>query len=167
MKDTNMKFFNLLGTAAIALTLATPAMAQEAPNWKILVRITGQCQYKLFREVPFVDCDSDLRYGVLPNGRAMYIFSSQNHGTFYTLSGGADRQPRLEDYYLTIDTFRMMPKGKQDYSVPYEGECHDHSDKSGREIRLLECEAYNRQIGMGTSLRVTNARVVSVQNNVP
>jgi hypothetical protein len=112
-----MKSVNLLGTAAIALTLATPAIAQEAPNWKILVRMTGQCQYKLFREVPFVDCDSDLRYGVLPNGRAMYIFSSQNHESFYTLSGGADRQPRLEDYYLTIDNFRMMTKGNKNISV--------------------------------------------------
>jgi hypothetical protein len=162
-----MKLGTMIAIVTIVLGFTGIVMAQETPKWKILVLITGQCQYKLFREVPFADCDSDMRYGVLPNGRAMYIFSSQNHQTFYTLSGGEDRQPRLDDYYLTIDTFRMMMQGKQDYSIPYEGECHQHSDKSGNQINLLECEAYNRQMGMGTSLRVTNARVVSVDNNVP
>jgi hypothetical protein len=162
-----MKVGKIIAIVTLVLGFTWTGMAQEAPKWKTLVKMNGQCQYKLFREVPFVLCDPEISYGVLPNGRAMYIFSSQNHKTFYTLSGGEDRQPRLEDYYLAIDTFRMMMHDKPDYSIPYEGECHQHSGKSAKQINLLECEAYNRQMGMGTSLRVTNATVVSVDHNVP
>jgi hypothetical protein len=151
---------------AVALTfLAAFAMADA--QWKSIVRITGQCKFKLFREVPYVDCDPSLLYGALSNGRVVFMFSatSSNRKTTYTFSGGSDRQPRLEDYYLSIDKFRMMLTGPQPdtIEVPYEGECHMHSDKSGLHIELLECDGYNRQVGQGTSLRVTNATAVRLR----
>ena len=151
---------------AIALTLvSTFAMADT--QWKSTVRIMGQCKYRLFREAPYVDCDPNLLYGTLSSGRVVFIFTSTSPGrkTTYTFSGGSDRQPRLEDYYLSIDKFRMILTGLQPdtIEVPYEGECHMHSDKSGLHIRLLECDGFNRQAGQGTSLRVTDATAVRLR----
>jgi hypothetical protein len=149
---------------AIVFTLVSAFAMAEDTDWKSVARITGQCKYKLFREVPYVDCDPNILYGALSNGRVVFIFTSTSPGrkTTYTLSGGSDRQPRLEDYYLTIDKFRMMLTRPQPETVevPYEGECHMHSDKSGLRISLLECDGYNRQTGQGTSLRVTDATAV-------
>jgi hypothetical protein len=152
--------------STLALALAAIPVAGDG-QWKSTFRITGNCKYKLFREAPYVDCDSNLLYGALSNGRVVFIFTSTSPGrkTTYTFSGGSDRQPRSEDYYLSIDKFRMIVTGPQPdtVEVPYEGECHMHFDKTGMHIQSLECDGYNRQVGQGTSLRVTNATAVPLR----
>jgi hypothetical protein len=65
--------------STLVLTLIATSVAAGA-QWKSVVRITGQCKYKLFRELQYVGCDSNLLYGTLSNGRVVFTFTSSSPG---------------------------------------------------------------------------------------
>jgi hypothetical protein len=68
-------------------------------------------------------------------------------------------QPRLEDYYINIDTFRLtIPGRKEAVDTNMEGECHIRVTKERGDFRSIECDAYDRAKGLGVSARVDNIR---------
>lgn len=142
---------NFLLAIVASMALAASATAQLSDQWKTLIRLTGKCQYQLFKELGSIPCSNSIKYGVLPNGRAMFMFG--NDKTTYVLSGGEDRQPRLEDYYLSVDTVRILQGGQQvAEDTNMEGECHWRTNKQGNITYEIRCDSYDRAKGMGVSL---------------
>jgi hypothetical protein len=66
----------------------------------------------------------------------------------FTLSGGKDRQPNLENYYLSIDTLRLEIKGKPEaVGHSMEGECHFNLNRDATKFFYVKCDVYNRTKG--------------------
>ena len=62
----------LLGiVASIALTAS--ASAQLSDQWKTLIKLTGKCQYQLFKELGSIPCSDSIKYGVLTNGQIDHV----------------------------------------------------------------------------------------------
>ena len=104
----------------------------------------GQCRYQLV--AGFFPCGNLVAYNVLKNGRSLLMFWSDQ--AVYTLSGRKDRQPNLENYYLSIDTFRLKIKGKPE-AVDHgmEGECHFALNRDATIFFYVKCDVYNRTNG--------------------
>jgi hypothetical protein len=104
----------------------------------------GRCRYQLI--AGFFTCGNPVAYNVLTNGRSLLSFWSEQ--AVYTLSGGKDRQPNLENYYLSIDTFRIKPNGKQQArDNGMEGECHFNMNRDASRFFYIRCDIYNRVKG--------------------
>ena len=56
-------------------------------------------------------CKKTVGYMVLPNGRSVVMFEIK--GQQFSFSGGQDRQPDLNDLFLTLDTVRILKGGKR------------------------------------------------------
>jgi hypothetical protein len=67
----------------------------------------------------------------------------------FFLSGSKDRQPNLENYYLSIDRFTFQPEGRNDQLADHsmEGECHFRMNKSATRFFEIKCDVYNRMKG--------------------
>ena len=114
-----------------------------------LVVLTGKCRFQLVEG--FFPCDSKVLFAHLANGRSLVTFIKHEEGKEYlfTLSGGTDRQPSLENYYLGVDTFRMKIGDADEISDDgMEGECHFRIDKTATNFFSVKCDIYNR--GKGT-----------------
>lgn len=82
----------------------------------------------------------------LANGRSVFTFARGKDNVF-SLSGGKDRQPNLQNYYLSVDTFRIH-SGKTDASdTQMEGECHMHMNPDATKFYEIKCDVYNRAKG--------------------
>lgn len=107
--------------------------------------LTGKCRFQLIEG--FFPCDSKVAFIQLANGRSLLTFIKRENGKeiLFTLSGGSDRQPNLENYYLSIDTFRI--KNGDDDEIGddgMEGECHFHMNKTATNFYSVKCDIYNR-----------------------
>jgi len=104
----------------------------------------GRCRYQLI--AGFLPCNNPVAYTVLKNGRALLSFWSDQ--AVFTLSGGEDRMPNLENYYLSIDTLRLAIEGKPE-AVDHgmEGECHFNLNKDATKFYYVKCDVYNRAKG--------------------
>ena len=134
--------------AAFAMLTLTPsfASAQNATP-KNLAVFTGQCRLQIVKG--FFPCNSKVSYAQLTNGRSLLSFSMD--GNVFSVSGGHDRQPNLENYYLSIDTFRLArPKSPAAVDTGMEGECHFvlNSDATvfSEMRRLQPCQGLNVQL---------------------
>jgi hypothetical protein len=138
------------------LFVATPAQRRRTPGIQPsrsptptsanhFVVLTGQCRFQLIRG--FSACDSKVMFARLANGRSLVTFV-KDQTIMFTLSGGPDRQPNLENYFLGIDTFRIT-KGNDDEVVDnaMEGECHFHMNKTATKFFFVKCDIYNRAKG--------------------
>jgi hypothetical protein len=75
----------------------------------------------------------------------------------FTLSGGSDRQPNLENLYLSVDTLRMMENGKvlsEDKHM--EGECHFNLNSEATKFFYIKCDVYDRAKGFGPKFYLEN-----------
>lgn len=106
-----------------------------------LVVLTGDCKMQLVEG--FAPCDSKVAFTLLGNGRGFIMFSVTELKSVFTLSGGDDRQPNLENYYLSIDTLRMK-LGDEEVSEKMEGECHFNINRDGTKFFFVRCDVYNR-----------------------
>jgi hypothetical protein len=94
----------------------------------------------------FFPCDEKVSYVQLQNGRSLLSFVKED--TVFTVSGGKDRQPNLENYYLTIDTIRMRQgNGQEAEDHGMEGECHFRLNKAATKFFDISCDVYNRAKG--------------------
>jgi hypothetical protein len=85
-------------------------------------------------------------YVQLGNGRSLVTF--QKDRVVFTLAGGRDRQPNLENYYLSIDTLRLKNgEGQEDEDRGMEGECHFSLNKDATVFYFVKCDIYNRAKG--------------------
>lgn len=108
----------------------------------------------------FLSCSEKVAYTELKNGRSVLSFFVNDNAVF-TLSGGKDRQPNLENYYLSIDTLRMKLKDREE-AVDHgmEGECHFRMNKSATKFFEIKCDVYNRAKGTIYNFYVENIRTV-------
>lgn len=73
------------------------------------------------------------------------------------VAGAGDRQPRLEDYYISIDTLRINIHGRPEaVDKNMEGECHIRVTREQGNFRQIECDVYDRAKGLSFSARVDN-----------
>lgn len=134
--------FPLLILAAVALAGACVGRA-NARSQNLAV-FTGQCRLQLV--VGFFPCDEKVAYVQLANGRSLISFVKGD--TMFTVSGGNDRQPNLENYYLSIDTIPMKRgSGEQTEDHGMEGECHFRMNKEATKFFEIKCDVYNRAKG--------------------
>jgi hypothetical protein len=124
--------FKLMTTAfyiiAVSLTLIYPnryLLAQEGGPQRIVI-YNGECRFQLVKG--FFPCDNKVVYTLLKNGRTLLAFMKDED--MFTVVGGADRQPNLENYYLSLDKF-IINKGEKVVATDpnMEGECHFHMNK--------------------------------------
>jgi hypothetical protein len=99
-------------------------------------------------------------FAQLANGRSVLTFARNKPKTaMFTLSGGPDRQPNLENYSLGIDTLRIKT-GDDDELVDthMEGECHFHMNKTATKFFFIKCDVYDRAVETVYAFYIENIR---------
>jgi hypothetical protein len=143
----------VLATAVIAM--ANTAAARDI-NVKDMVTAKGECRMELVKGAGYNPCHDGIIYMLFKNGRHLIMFSNKND-VVIGLAGARDRQPRLEDYYINIDTFRLnIPGRKEAVDTNMEGECHILVTREKGDFRRIECDVYDRAKGLSFSARVDN-----------
>ena len=126
---------------------AAPAPAASPDiDLKRMTTFSGKCRYELFEG--FLPCKNAVVFGEHRNGRLQLIFVSDR--LIYSLSGGSDRQPNLNNYYVAIDTLRLTPSNTSDKPAEdkgMEGECHFTLNGDATEFYFIKCDVYNREKG--------------------
>jgi clan AA aspartic protease (TIGR02281 family) len=110
---------------------------------KAITFLTGECRFQLAQG--FFPCQKAVMWLELKNGRTLVSFFMGD--VAFGLSGGRDRQPNLENYYLSVDTVRVTRKGKPDETGEVEGECHFRLNRSASRFYFIRCDVYNRKVG--------------------
>jgi hypothetical protein len=142
-----------IGAAIIFLTM-TDAAGRDI-NVKDMVSSKGECRMELGKGAGYGGCNDGVIYMLLKNGRHVLMFS--NKDTVIAVAGAGDRQPRLEDYYISIDTLRINVPGRQEVvDTSMEGECHIRVTREQGSFRRIECDVYDRAKGLSFSARVDN-----------
>jgi hypothetical protein len=137
----------------LPLTLSASAVAQDS-QYKALTILTGECRFQVIQG--FIPCQANVMWLELRNGRAIVSFFKDD--TAFSLSGGRDRQPNPEDYYQSIDTVRVVRKGKPDENGEVEGECHFRLNRSASKFYFIRCDVYNRAAGFAWKFYLENIK---------
>lgn len=136
------------GKTAVKKSPPVKKQTQTESSGNNFVALTGKCRFQLVEG--FFPCDPKVAFIALANGRALVTFMKREKGKDYlfTLSGGSDRQPNLENYYLSIDTFRMKIGDADEIGDDgMEGECHFRMNKTATNFYSVKCDIYNRAKG--------------------
>jgi hypothetical protein len=133
---------------------APPTRSTDSPIRDLAI-LTGQCRFQLVRG--FFRCDDKVVLAQLANDRSVITFIKGN--IQFHLSGGHDRQPNLENYYLAIDTVAITNPGEQDAEDRgMEGECHFRMNKTGNKFFFVKCDISNRSKGSMYNFYLENIR---------
>lgn len=121
----------------------TYLIAQESGSQRIVV-YSGDCKFQLVKG--FFPCDNKVVYTLLKNGRTLIAFMKEED--MFTVVGGADRQPNLENYYVSLDKL-IINKGETVVATDpnMEGECHFRMNKDATKFYSIKCDIYNRSKG--------------------
>lgn len=135
------------GRAVILMSDGTWAYEESGPFTSI-VTLTGKCRLQLVKG--FFPCNPKALFMSMP-GKGGHVTFVKNQGgkqTIFDLAGHSDRQPNLENYYLSIDTFGILVHG-QDLLTDdgMEGECHFRMNKTAKVFYFVKCDIYNRAKG--------------------
>ena len=132
----------------------TPSFAQEGGPQRIVV-YTGDCRFQLI--TGFFPCDSKVVYTLLKNGRTLLAFMKGED--MFTVVGGADRQPNLENYYVSLDKL-IINKGEKVVATDpnMEGECHFRMNRDATKFYSIKCDIYNRSKGSLSNFYLENIR---------
>ena len=133
---------------AVFFSIVCSVVAQSAGDDQIAMKrvsvFTGSCRLEIV--LGFFPCDPKVIWMELNNGRAILIFSQGE--TQFSVSSGRDRQPNLEDYYMGIDTLRLITHGAQSaVDQGMEGECHFRNNRAATKFYFIKCDIYNRAKG--------------------
>jgi hypothetical protein len=85
---------------------------------------------------------------VLKSGRSALLFTylkANDEKVTFSLSGGQDRQPNLENYYLSVDTLVTWFDPQKSVTTDVEGECHFSVAENSNRYRFVHCVIYNRR----------------------
>jgi hypothetical protein len=137
-----------------AFMTSTEAMAQDV-RVKRITSFEGTCRMQLVEGM--IPCDSKVAWVELHNGRSFLTFMKEDYS--FTVSGGNDRQPNLENYFASIDTLRISKSGNleaEDNSM--EGECHFRLTKDTKRFFFIRCDVYNRSKGSLYKFHLENIR---------
>jgi hypothetical protein len=103
----------------------------------------GKCRFQVVKG--FSRCENAVLFIELENKRAILIFAKDKD--IFELSGGSDRQPNLENYFLSIDTVRTLEDSHTvAQSKEMEGECHFKLNKQASKFYFIKCDVYNRTV---------------------
>jgi hypothetical protein len=152
MEERNMR----TGTAilfSLAIALTAPSVWAGEGQPKNMAALTGTCRVQLVKG--FFPCDPKVAYVEMTNGRSFVMFNVGDRQI--AVSGGHDRQPNLENLYLSIDTIRMT-RGAVVEAVDnrMEGECHLSFNKTATAFHFVKCDVYNRAKGSMYNLYLEN-----------
>lgn len=113
-----------------------------------LVTLTGKCRLQLIGS-RFFPCQTKVVFLQKPGySHLAFVTKDKSSEIIYSLSGQADRQPNLENYYLQIDTLSFDGIGEHSGNFTgMEGECHFRMNKSATMFNFVKCEIYNRSKG--------------------
>jgi len=137
---------------SVILWASKPAVARDI-NLQDMVTAKGDCHIELVKGAGFGSCDPGVIYMLFKNGRHLIMFANGN--TTYGLAGSGDRQPRLEDLYMNIDTLHFTLSGKPEVvDKNFEGECHFHITRDEGDLQQIDCDVYDRRKGVGITIRV-------------
>ena len=134
------------------------ANSEEVEGVRNHTLFTGTCRLQIVEG--FFPCDEKVGFFELDNDRSFITFLKD--GRVFTVSGGSDRQPNLNNYYLAIDTFRMTKDGKltaEDKNM--EGECHFELNDDASEFFSVKCDVFDR--GKGASFKFYLENISSTQ----
>ena len=125
-------------------------------NPKYSVLFVGKCRYQLAQG--FFPCDDKVFWNALKNGRMLLSFITNT--MLFHVSGGTDRQPNLENYYIDIDTFTMqkMPSREEVTDRNFEGQCHFRLNKEATKFFDIRCDVYNRRKSFEVNLYLERIR---------
>ncbi len=121
----------------------TAPKAAPLVAFKHLTVATGDCRFRL--KDRYQRCESKAIFMELDNDRGVFTFSTTEKGkqVIFILSGGADRQPNLENYFLSIDKFRATIDGKFEVEdLPVRGECHIQMQPNTGHFEAIKCDIY-------------------------
>ena len=105
---------------------------------------TGGCRFQFVEG--FFPCDPKVIWLELDNGRAVLVFTKDH--TQFLISSGRDRQPNLENYFMAIDTFRLLENGVESaVDQGMEGECHFKNNRTATKFFSIKCDIYDRAKG--------------------
>ncbi len=133
---------------AIAIALSLPITAAQAQQGAThITTLQGTCDFSL-PGFPPAACIPAVGWMVLKSGRSVLLFTylkGDKQKVTFSLSGGQDRQPNLENYYLSIDTLETWFDPEKSVATDVEGECHFIISPNGNRYRSINCTIYNRR----------------------
>lgn len=124
---------------------------------KISMSYNGECRMKLDSNKAYRACAANVNYTLFQNGRITISFLKDD--TSYSISGGSDRQPELENYYVSIDTIHIIKNGErilEDSSM--NGECHLKMNKAATKFFSLDCDLFNSNSGVVYRFELQNIK---------
>lgn len=129
-------------TALMLAASIGAAHAQGRPT--ILAAFEGTCKCKLI--AGWFPCSPKVGDSALPNGRSFVQFEAEDKQ--FAFSGGYDRQPDINDLFLTVDTVRILRGGRQlAIDDRMEGECHLVFNDDASAFESVHCDAWDRAKG--------------------
>jgi hypothetical protein len=146
-------------TAVGALWSGASLTTGAREMWNLLPPIQiAQSRAQLFVNGAKGPCDSKVIFANLTNGRSWFTFSGKfddGKSFAYTVSGGHDRQPQIENYYLSIDILRnQIGKVAPTVDNHMEGECHTTFNKM--DARDIKCVIYDQSNDGAVTLHLEN-----------
>jgi hypothetical protein len=124
---------------------------------KTIFSYNGDCQMKLDINKTYQPCNTNVLHTIFQNGRTGVTFIKD--GTSYSIFGGRDRQPELENYYISMDSIRIMKDGRYVLDDPnINGECHLKMNKAATKFYLLDCDIFNSINGSSYRFELQNIK---------
>jgi hypothetical protein len=80
--------------------------SDSVENLQYTVSFKGTSKYKFVNRTSFFPCDPNVRFENFKNHTSAFSFTVEN-STIFVFSGGKDRQPNLENYFLSVDTANL------------------------------------------------------------
>jgi hypothetical protein len=128
---------------AVAAATSLPDSVIGSADLKDLVIFTGQCRFQIQKGSS--PCDDKVAWINLRSGRSLLAFSKGE--ILFRLSGERDRQPNLENYYLSIDSLGIHSPDVDAVDRGLEGECHFRLNRDATKFFFVKCDVYNRAQG--------------------
>ena len=147
-------------TFAISGLLSSPSVAQEE-NYSVVLK--GQCRMELVQGAGFGPCADIVLCINFKNHVSAVLFVEPKGDTKFVLKGEKDRQPNLENYFLSVDTLTIKPSDGtmlEDHNM--EGECHFFSNKAGSKFVFVKCDIYDRAHRIGGRFYLEHIRETTV-----
>jgi hypothetical protein len=145
MKRMNRSIIRIVAIYSLLFPIGPQSSFAEEGGPQRIVIYKGTCSFEIV--MGFFPCDNKVVYTFLKNGRSMFVFMKEDK--MFTLVGGKDRQPNLENYYVALDKL-IINKGKRVEAVDQnmEGECHINMNREATKFFSIKCDIYNRTRGI-------------------
>ena len=127
--------------------------SDSVENLQYTVSFKGTSKYKFVNRTSFFPCDPNVTFENFKNHRSAFSFTIENSG-FFIFSGGKDRQPNLENYFLSVDAAKFGKSG-EGVKGKVEGECHVRLNKNGSEYYDIRCDVFDRKAGITFNFYLT------------